>query len=29
MGVTARPHTRDLFAVVDSMDVATIATLFA
>jgi limonene-1,2-epoxide hydrolase len=29
MGVTARPHTRDLFAVVDSMDVTTIATLFA
>ncbi|ERR1700722_12491153 len=29
MGVTARPHTRDLFATVDSMDVATIATLFA
>jgi ketosteroid isomerase-like protein len=29
MGVTARPHTRDLFAMVDSMDVATIAILFA
>jgi ketosteroid isomerase-like protein len=29
MGVTARPHTRDLFAMVDSMDVATITTLFA
>ncbi|MDT5259782.1 MAG: hypothetical protein QOD10_4862 [Mycobacterium sp.] len=29
MGVTARRHTHDLFAMVDSMDVATIATLFA
>ena len=29
MGVTARPQTRDLFATVDSMDVATIATHFA
>jgi ketosteroid isomerase-like protein len=29
MGVTARPHTRDLFATVDSMDVAMIATHFA
>jgi ketosteroid isomerase-like protein len=29
MGVTARPQTHDLFALVDSMDVATIATLFA
>jgi ketosteroid isomerase-like protein len=29
MGVTARPQTRDLFATVDSMNVATIATHFA
>jgi ketosteroid isomerase-like protein len=29
MGATARPPTRDLFAMVDSMDVATIAALFA
>src|ERR1700739_3132187 len=28
MGVTARPQTRALFATVDSMDVATIATHF-
>jgi ketosteroid isomerase-like protein len=29
MVATARPGTRELFALVDSMDVATIATLFA
>jgi ketosteroid isomerase-like protein len=29
MVATARPDTRDLFAMVDSMDVATIAGLFA
>ena len=29
MGATARPNTRDLFATVDSMDVAAIAALFA
>ena len=29
MGATARPRTRDLFAIVDSMDVATIAAFFA
>jgi ketosteroid isomerase-like protein len=29
MGGTVRPHARDLFGIVDSMDVATIATLFA
>jgi SnoaL-like domain len=29
MGATTRPHTHDLFATVDSMDVATIASLFA
>jgi ketosteroid isomerase-like protein len=29
MVATARPDTRDLFALVDSMDVATIAALFA
>jgi ketosteroid isomerase-like protein len=29
MGATTRPNTRDLFATVDSMDVAAIATLFA
>ena len=29
MGVTTRPDTRNLFAVTDSMDVATLALLFA
>jgi ketosteroid isomerase-like protein len=29
MGATTRPHTRNLFAVVDAMDVATVASLFA
>jgi ketosteroid isomerase-like protein len=29
MGVTTRPDTRNLFAVTDSMDVATLASLFA
>jgi hypothetical protein len=29
MGATTRPDTRDLFATVDTMDVATIASLFA
>jgi ketosteroid isomerase-like protein len=29
MGATTRPHTRNLFATVDTMDVATIASLFA
>ena len=29
MGATTHPNTRDLFATVDSMDVATIASLFA
>ncbi|MGO9385309.1 MAG: nuclear transport factor 2 family protein [Mycobacterium sp.] len=29
MGATTRPDTRDLFTTVDSMDVATIASLFA
>jgi ketosteroid isomerase-like protein len=29
MGATTRPSTRDLFATVDSMDVAKIASLFA
>jgi ketosteroid isomerase-like protein len=29
MSATARPHTRDLFALVDTMDVATISALFA
>jgi ketosteroid isomerase-like protein len=29
MGATTCPNTRDLFATVDSMDVATIASLFA
>jgi hypothetical protein len=29
MGATTRPNTRDLFATVDSMDVAAIASLFA
>jgi hypothetical protein len=29
MGATTRPNTHDLFATVDSMDVATIASLFA
>jgi ketosteroid isomerase-like protein len=29
MSATARPHTRDFFAMVDSMDVATITALFA
>jgi ketosteroid isomerase-like protein len=29
MGATTRPNTRDLFAVVDAMDVATLGSLFA
>jgi ketosteroid isomerase-like protein len=29
MGATTRPHTRNLFAVHDAMDAATIASLFA
>jgi ketosteroid isomerase-like protein len=29
MGATTRPHTRNLFATIDAMDVATIASLFA
>ncbi len=29
MGASTRPHTRNLFAVVDAMDVATVASLFA
>ena len=29
MGATARPHTRNVFATIDAMDVATIASLFA
>jgi ketosteroid isomerase-like protein len=29
MGATTRPHTRNVFAVVDAMDVATVAALFA
>jgi ketosteroid isomerase-like protein len=29
MGATTRPNTRDLFATVDSMDIATIVPLFA
>ena len=29
MGATTRPHTRNLFAMIDAMDVATIASLFA
>lgn len=29
MGATTRPNTRDLFAVVDAMDVAKFASLFA
>jgi ketosteroid isomerase-like protein len=29
MGATNRPHTRDLFAAVDAMDVATLTTRFA
>jgi ketosteroid isomerase-like protein len=29
MGAATRPHTRNLFAVVDTMDVATVASLFA
>jgi ketosteroid isomerase-like protein len=29
MGATIRPHTRNLFATVDTRDVATIAALFA
>jgi ketosteroid isomerase-like protein len=29
MGATTRPHTRNFFATVDTMDVATIASLFA
>jgi ketosteroid isomerase-like protein len=28
MGATTRPHTRKLFAVVDAMNVATVASLF-
>jgi ketosteroid isomerase-like protein len=29
MGATTRPHTRNLFALIDTMDVATLAPLFA
>jgi ketosteroid isomerase-like protein len=29
MGATTRPHTLNIFAVVDAMDVATVASLFA
>jgi ketosteroid isomerase-like protein len=29
MGATTRPHTRNLFAVVDAMNVATVVPLFA
>lgn len=29
MGATTRPHTRNLFAVVDAMNVATVTSLFA
>ena len=29
MGATTRPHTRKFFAMVDAMDVATVASLFA
>jgi SnoaL-like domain len=29
MGATKRPHTRNIFAMIDAMDVATIASLFA
>jgi ketosteroid isomerase-like protein len=29
MGATTRPQTRNLFALVDAMDVATVASLFA
>jgi ketosteroid isomerase-like protein len=29
MGATTRPHTRNVFATIDAMDVATIASLFA
>jgi ketosteroid isomerase-like protein len=29
MGVTRRPHTRDVFAMTDSMDVAKVVSLFA
>ena len=29
MGTTTRPHTRNLFAMTDAMDVATVTSLFA
>ena len=29
MGATTRPHTRNLFATVDAMDVAAVTSLFA
>ena len=29
MGATTRPHTRNIFAMTDAMDVATVVSLFA